>query len=135
MAAVPAIPTVPTISTNVATDKADNTKTTGAKAVYDEVHPATASSQPAGGFLPNILYKLGTLSGTVSIALATPADANIENEYKMTFTADSTAPTITWPNSITKWIGNSIDNGTPKVEASTYYEVSIQDGYGIFNAY
>lgn len=133
-AAIPAIPTVPTISTDVATDKADNTKTTGAKAVYDAIHPAYGSSQPQDGMLPNVLYKLGTLSGSVTIAFATPTDNTIENEYKFTFTADSTAPTITWPSGIT-WIGNSLTSGAPKVEASNYYECSVIDGHGIFNKF
>lgn len=134
-AVIPSIPTVPAISTNVVTDKASDTKTSSPKSVYDEIHPAVATTQPSGGMLPNKLYKLGILSGSVTISLASPTDNTIENEYRFTFTADSTAPTITWPNSVTKWIGNSLDNGAPKVEASTYYEVSIQDGYGIFNAY
>ena len=129
------IPTVPTISTNVVSDKTSDTKTSSPKSVYNEIHPAVGSSQPAGGMLPNVLYNLGTLSGSVTIALAAPSDNAIENEYRFTFTADSTAPTITWPNTVTKWIGNSLDNGAPKVEASTYYEVSIEDGYGIFNAF
>ena len=134
-AVVPAIPTVPTISTDIAADKASTTKTAAPSAVYNEVHPATASSQPAGGMLPNVLYKLGTLTGSVTIAFATPSDNTVENEYKFTFTSDSTAPTITWPAAITKWAGNALDNGLPDVEASTYYEVSVVDGAGIFNKF
>ncbi|MBR4758026.1 MAG: hypothetical protein IK084_04375, partial [Bacteroidaceae bacterium] len=129
------IPTVPTISTNIQTDKASDVKTASPKAVYDEVHPATASSQPAGGMLPNKLYKLGTLTGNVSIAFASPSDNTIENEYKFTFTAASTAPTITWPNSITKWAGNALDNSLPNIEDGEYYEVSVVDGMGIINKF
>lgn len=122
----------PTVD-NTPTKNSNNLVKSGG--VYDEVHPATESSQPAGGMLPNVLYKLGTLTGSVTIAFATPADANVENEYRFTFTADSTAPTITWPAAITKWAGNALDSGLPNVEASTYYEVSVVDGAGIFNKF
>lgn len=125
------IPT-PTVD-NTPTKNSNNLVKSGG--VYGEVHPATASSQPAGGMLPNVLYKLGTLTGSVTIAFATPADNTVENEYKFTFTADSTAPTITWPASITKWAGNALDSGLPDVEADTYYEVSVVDGNGIFNKF
>ena len=123
----PTIPTVPTIDTSI-DNASSNTDTAGAKAVYDAVHPATASSQPAGGMLPNVLYKLGTLTGNVTISFAVASDANIENEYKFTFTAGSTAPTITWPASITKWAGNCVENGAPVIASSNYYEVSVEDG-------
>jgi hypothetical protein len=102
--------------------------------VYDEVHPVVGSSQLVGGMLPNTLYKLGVLSGSVTIALATPSDANIENEYRFTFTVDSTAPTITWPSGIT-WQGNCLDNSVPDIEADGYYEVSIEDSKGIIIKY
>ena len=127
----PTIPTVPTISTDVAADKADNSKTTGAKAVYDFVKPAMQSSQPAGGMLPGVLYNLGTLTGSVTVSFAAAGDASVENEYKLTFDADSTAPTITWPNSILGWAGNCLDNGAPLIAASKHYEVSVIGGYGI----
>lgn len=130
-AVVPAIPTVPTISTNLFSDKADNTKTAGAKVTYDEIHPAIESSQPAGGLRPNVLYNLGTLTGSVTISLATPDDANVANEYMLTFTAGSTAPTITWPNSITGWVGSCVDNGAPEITGGNYYEVSILGGIGV----
>lgn len=75
------IPTVPTISTNIQTDKASDVKTASPKAVYDEVHPAIASAQPQGGFLPNILYNLGTISSNTTFSIATPSDANVVNHY------------------------------------------------------
>jgi hypothetical protein len=86
---------IPIISTNVVSDRNDDTRTSSPKSVYSEIHPATGSSQPAGGMLPNVLYKLGTLTGNVTISFAEPVNATIENEYKFTFTAGSTAPTIT----------------------------------------
>lgn len=114
------------ISTNIATDKADNTKVAGAKAVYDEIHPAVVSSQPAGGFAPNVLYDLGTITGTVTFTIASPSDATIVNHYYWTFETSSTAPTITWPVGITSWYGGS----APAIAASKHYEVSVLDGIG-----
>ena len=126
---------IPNISNDAARDRDLSDAVASPGSVYNEVHPAVQSSQPAGGILPNVLYKLGTLTGSVTIAFATPADNTVENEYKFTFTAGSTAPTITWPASITKWAGNALDSGLPNVEADTYYEVSVEDGMGIINKF
>lgn len=99
-----------------------------AGAVYSFVRPTVQTAQPSGGMLPNVLYKLGTLTGSVTISFATPTDTAIENEYKFTFTAGSTAPTITWPSSIAKWAGNCIEEGAPTITEGNYYEVSVLDG-------
>lgn len=122
-----AIPTVPTISTDIATDKDSTTKTASPSAVYNEVHPAIATTQPAGGFLPNVVYDLGTLTGSQSFTLATASDATIANAYFWTFEAGSTAPTITWPANIT-WAGGS----APTISANKHYEIMIRNGYGTF---
>lgn len=98
-----------------------------AKTTYDEVHPTIGTAQPSGGFLPNVLYNLGTLTGTVTFSLATPADANIVNHYYWTFDTPSTAPTITWPTGLT-WVGGS----APTVAASKHYEVSILNGIAAY---
>lgn len=121
------IPTVPTISTDIETDKASDTKTASPKAVYDEVHPAVGSSQPAGGMLPNVFYDLGTLSGDTTFAFASPSDNTIENEWMFEFTTPSTAPTITWPNAITGWSGGT----APTINASKTYQVSVLNGLGV----
>ena len=90
------------------------------------------TSQPAGGMLPNVLYNLGTMAGSVTISLASPSDNTIANEYMFNFTADSTAPTITWDNGITSWAGNCLDgNGDPVISADKFYEVSVLNGVGI----
>lgn len=98
-----------------------------AKTAYDTIHPAKESSIPSGGLLPNILYALGTLSGAVTISLATPADSNICNHYFLTFETGATAPTITWDASITSWMGGS----APTINANKHYEVSILNGVGV----
>lgn len=127
VAVLPAYPTVPAISTDIETDKASDTKTASPKAVYDEVHPAVGSSQPAGGMLPNVFYDLGTLSGNTTFAFASPSDNTIENEYMFEFTTTSTAPTITWPAAITGWAGGT----APTIKASKTYQVSVLNGLGV----
>lgn len=119
--------TVPTISTDIQADKASTTKTASPSAVYNEVHPAVVTSQPAGGFAPNILYALGEISGSVTFALATPADANIVNHYYWTFDTGASAPTITWPAGLS-WMGGS----ALTVDASKHYEISVLSGVALF---
>lgn len=121
------IPTVPAISTNVVSDKASDLKTSSPKSVYEEVHPAVATSQPSGGFVPNVLYLLGTLTGSVSFTLAAPLDNTIVNHYYWIFTTGSAAPTITWPSGI-DWIGGA----APTIIADKHYEVSILGGVGTY---
>lgn len=75
------IPTVPTISTNVVSDKTSDIKTSSPKSVYSEIHPTVVDTQPSGGFVSNIFYRLGTITGSVTFSLVTPTDNTIENEY------------------------------------------------------
>ena len=125
-----AIPSVPTISTDVEADKASDLKTASPKAVYDFVCPPKASSQPQGGMASGIFYDLGTLTGAVTISLAAPSDASIANEYRFTFVAGSTAPTITWPAGV-EWAGGCVESGAPVITGGNSYEVSIMDGKGL----
>lgn len=119
------------LSTDVVADKASNVKASTPKSVYDFVKPQSQSSIPAGGLQPGILYNLSVLTGSVTIDLATPADANVANEYAFTFTAGSTVPSITWPASIVGWGGNCLDsNGQPQFVAGNIYEVSIRNNIG-----
>ena len=120
------IPTVPTISTSVQSDKTSDTKTSSPKSVYNEVHPAIVTTQPSGGFVPNVLYNLGTITGSKTFTLATPSDNTIVNHYYWTFTAGSTAPTITWPSGVS-WFGGS----APVISASKHYDVSVLDNIGV----
>lgn len=88
--------------------------------------PVTTLStvQPQGGFEPNIVYDLGTITGSVTFALASPTDNTVPNPYHWTFETGSTAPTITWPNGLT-WAGGS----APTIGASKHYEVLVRNGY------
>lgn len=83
-----------------------------------------ASSMPSGGFLPNVVYNLGTLSGDTTFLMAAATDNTIANIWCWTFTTPSTAPTITWPAAITGWSGGS----TPTINASKSYEITVMNG-------
>ena len=98
-----------------------------ASQVYHSLHPVVGTSQPAGGMLPNAIYDLGTLTGSVTIAFASPTDNDIVNHYYFAFDTSITAPTITWPASITSWFGGS----APTINANKHYEVSVIDGVAI----
>ena len=119
-----------------ATPTASSTNLVESGGVYAEVHPDTGSSIPVGGLLPGVKYHLGTLTGSITMTLATASDASVENEYKGDFTADSTAPTITWQG-VTEWAGNCLDSGTglPVITAGKHYEFNIENGYGVIVEY
>ncbi len=84
------------------------------------------TSQPQGGFLPDVIYKLGTLTGSVTFALAAAVTGNA-NHYFIVFDTGSTAPTITWPAGLT-WA----DGSAPTVAASKHCEISIMDGIAAY---
>lgn len=84
------------------------------------------TSQPQGGFLPDVIYKLGTITGSVTFALAA-AVTGYANHYFVVFDTGSTAPTITWPAGLT-WA----DGSAPTVAASKHYEISIMDGIAAY---
>ena len=109
------------------TSLSTDTEYPGAKCVYSEVHPAVGSSQPSGGMLPNVMYNLGTLTGTVTFSMASATDNTIINHWYWTFGTSSTAPTITWPQAITSWYGGS----APTINASKHYEISVLNGIGV----
>lgn len=97
----------------------------------NHVHPqyiskAAETTQPSGGFAPDVVYKLGTLTGTVTFSLAAAVTGNV-NHYFWSFDTGSTAPTVTWPSGIT-WA----DGTGPTVAASKHYEISILDGIAAF---
>ena len=98
---------------------------------FNHVHPQYYSkevetSQPQGGFLPDVIYKLGTLTGSVTFALAAVV-TGYANHYFIVFDTGSTAPTISWPSGLT-WAAGS----APTVAASKHYEVSIMDGIAAY---
>ena len=100
----------------------------------NHVHPQYYSkeaeiTQPSGGMLPDVTYKLGTLTGATTFSFAAAVSGNV-NHYYFTFTSGSTAVVPTWPASITSWDGNCVDSNTglPVIAASKTYEVSVIDG-------
>lgn len=72
---------------------------------------------------PNYLYVWGTMS-SLSIALATPADSTIYNEYMFQFTSGSTPTSLSVPSTV-KWVVE------PNIEANKTYQVSIVNNIGI----
>ena len=84
------------------------------------------TSQPQGGFLPDMIYKLGELTGALTFALAAAESGNA-NHYFIVFETGSTAPTITWPSGIT-WAAGS----APTLAANKHYEISIMDGIAAY---
>ena len=107
------------------TANSQNVVTSGG--VYSEIHPAVVTTQPSGGFIPNVFYRLGTLTGSVTFTLASPSDNTIVNHYYWTFETGSTAPTVTWPNGIS-WA----DGSAPTVNANKHYEISVIDNVGTY---
>jgi hypothetical protein len=90
-------------------------------------NPAVGTSQPSGGMLPNVFYNLGSLSGSVTFALAAATDNTILNHYYWTFDTPSTVPTVTWPTGLT-WAGGS----APTLAASKHYEISVINGIAAY---
>lgn len=83
-----------------------------------------STTKPQGGFEPNVVYDLGTLTGNTTFALASLTDNTIPNPYHWTFETGSTAPTITWPNGLT-WAGGT----APVIAANKHYEILVRNGY------
>ena len=97
----------------------------------DAVNPTIGTTQPSGGFLPNKVYDLGTLTGTVTFALAAPTDNTRPNPYHWTFDTGSTAPTVNMPSGIT-WAG---EGNPPTIEANYHYEIFVRNGYASYLAF
>ena len=85
------------------------------------------TAQPSGGFLPDVVYSLGTLTGSVTFSLASPVTGNV-NHYFWMFDTSSTPPTITWPSGLT-WAAGS----APSVSASRHYEISVLGGVAYYS--
>lgn len=84
------------------------------------------TAQPSGGFLPDVAYNLGTVTGTVTFALAAPVNGQL-NHYFWMFSTGGTAPTITWPT--VTWAAGS----APTVAANKKYEISILNGVAYYS--
>lgn len=94
----------------------------------DQIRPApAASTQPAGGMLPNVLYNFGELSGDTTFSLASAVDQSVANHYFWTFEIGATVPTVSWPSGLT-WSGGS----APTVVASKHYEISVLGGIAVY---
>lgn len=78
---------------------------------------------------PNIFYRWGTITTSLTLTLNTPADLTITNEYMFQFTTGSTAPTLFLPNTIT-WMG-----GAPVISANKTYQVSIVNDLAVIGEF
>ena len=67
---------------------------------------------------PNILYVFPEMA-SLTVALATPSDTNVTNEYHFFFTSGATATTLTL---------NDVLSDAYSIEANMKYEVSILEG-------
>lgn len=86
------------------------------------------TSMPQGGFAPNKLYNLGTLTGSVTFTLAAPRSQTVVNHYYWTFDTGATVPSITWPSEIVGWNGGD----EPTIAANKHYEISVLGGYSAY---
>lgn len=114
-------------------DGVDTTLTSGSKklitsgVVYDEIYPQIGTAQPVGGMLPNVLYELGVLSGSVTFSLAAGTQG-IVNHYYWTFDTGDDELTVTWPQEIVKWS----EETEPTISTNSHYEVSVLNGVGVY---
>jgi hypothetical protein len=97
-------------------------KTTADSTYAKKISTGSASAASAT-INPNYLYVWGTMS-SLSIALATPADSTIYNEYMFQFTSGSTPTSLSVPSTV-KWVVE------PNIEANKTYQVSIVNNIGI----
>lgn len=120
-------PNVVTVSTNIVSDKNNNTKAASPKAVYDEIHPVIQTSIPSGGLKPNVLYnfKSSQVGNTPNFAFAASENSSVVNHWYWTYDSGSTIPNPGLPQNIT-WA-----NGTPTFAANKHYEFSVLGNYGI----
>ena len=95
-------------------------------------HPAYYSkvaetSNPSGGFLPDVAYNLGEISGTVTFTLAAAVTGQL-NHYFWMFSTGASAPTVTFPTTGITWAAGS----APTVAANKHYEISILGGIAAY---
>lgn len=97
------------------------------KALNTVLAAQAATSQPAEGMLPNVLYTLGELSGSVAFHLA-PAGEGVLPHWYWTFDTGQVVPTLTWPTEILRWCKGS----APELKGNTHYEISVLNGYAAY---
>ena len=85
------------------------------------------TDQPVGGFLPDVAYNLGEISGTVTFTIASAVAGQL-NHYFWMFSTGASAPTVTFPVGVT-WAAGS----APTVAANKHYEISILGGIAYYS--
>lgn len=135
-------PTVPVVSTNVLSDKTNDTKASSPKSIYSFTCPAVRTYTveqtvvPAAqegeedtvtetivipNMVPNVKYSFGTLTTGAFVLDTTGIDTNIENIWHWTFDTDteSELSTFTMPQVI--WTNGS----APSISAGKYYDITV----------
>lgn len=90
-----------------------------------------ATTQPAGGMLPNTVYDLGKLTSATTFNLAAASDTNKVNIWHWTFSVSSSSVAISWPSGLV-W---SDDDVPPTVNAEYLYEMQVRLISGMMVAY
>lgn len=93
---------------------------------HDDFYSKNIESElPSGGFLPDVVYNLGTLIENTTFSLAAAVPGRV-NHYFWTFDTGETIPTVTWPANIS-WVDSA-----PTLSGSSHYEISILGGVAIY---
>ena len=92
--------------------------------VAKQLNTSTSSSM---SLKPNLYYRnTSTSLSSLTITLASETNTSIINEYFVEFTTSSSGTTVSLPSTI-KWANGE----TPTFEASTTYQISIVNNFGI----
>lgn len=76
---------------------------------------------------PNTLYVWGEVA-SLNIALATPSDTSVVNEYMIQFTSGATATQLVLPDNI-QWLSE------PTIKANMTYQISIIDNLAVIGGF
>lgn len=97
--------------------------------LLDAIQPPIQTVQPAGGMLPNMVYRFGVLEEDTVFDTSASSETSIPNSYFFTFETGATVPNIQLPV-IRGWNKDDV----PVFEPNTYYEIYIIDGIGSYVA-
>lgn len=135
-------PTVPIVSTNVLSDKTDDTKASSPKSIYSFTYPEVQTytveetvipAEEEGqedtveetivipDMLPNVKYSFGTLTSGTFVLDTTGLDTKIENIWQWSFDTDTESELSTFTMPTVKWTNGS----APSITAGKYYDIKV----------
>jgi hypothetical protein len=85
-----------------------------------------ATTQPADGMLPNVLYNFGELSSNTTFTLAAATDNTVMNVWRWKFSTGNTVPTITLPSGLAWEYGEE-----PVFEPNQTYLIIVVGGMAV----